>query len=140
LPNPIQTAISSVAFFCLDLPFFCVHLSEDLDVQGLIGYQLLEPVVLCLLLPQAAGLADRHSAILIAPAVIDLLADPMRSARVTDLRPTALDLPKDADDLPYTLSVPHEFYGLYTAELSLNTLFCFSGLDHRKITIVKYSA
>jgi len=46
----------------------------------------------------------------------------MGSARVADLQPTELDLPKDLDDLLYTVLVRHGFYGFYTAELSLNTI------------------
>ena len=106
----------------MGLTIFCVHFFEDLDVQGLIGHQLLESAVLGLQLPQAPGLADLHPAILVAPAVISLFANPMGSARVADLQPTALDLPKDPDDLLYTVSVLHGFYGFYTAELSLNTV------------------
>jgi len=44
------------------------------------------------------------------------------SARVADLQPAALDLSKDPDNLLYTVSVLHGFYGFYTAELSLNTV------------------
>jgi hypothetical protein len=57
-----------------------------------------------------------------ALAVVGLLADPMGSARAVDPQPTALDLPKDPDDLLYTVSVRHGFYGFYTAELSLITV------------------
>ena len=46
----------------------------------------------------------------------------MGTARVADLQPSALDLPKDTSDLFYTVSVLHGFYGFYTAELSLNTV------------------
>ena len=86
------------------------------------GHQLLEPAVLRLQLLQAPGFADLHPAILVAPAVIGLFADPVGPARVADLQPSALDLPKDTDDLFYTVSVLHGFYGFYTAKLSLNTV------------------
>ena len=41
----------------------------------------------------------------------------MGAARVADLQPGAIDLPEDADDLLYSVSVLHGFYALYTAEL-----------------------
>ncbi len=88
----------------------------------MVGHQLLEPAVLGLQLLQAPGLADLHTAILVTPAVIGLLTDPVGPARVADLQPAAFDLPKDPDDLLYAVSVLHGFYGFYTAELSLNTV------------------
>jgi hypothetical protein len=117
----MQTTISTAVFLCMGLTIFCVHLFEDLDVQGLIGNQLLEPAVFGLQLLQALSFAYLRPAILVAAAVTGLFADPVGTARIADLQPSVLDLPKDTNDLFVTVSVLHGFYGLYTAELSLNT-------------------
>ena len=123
--------MSTAAFFCMGLTISCVHLFEDLDVQGLdlIHHQLLEPAVLGLQLPQAPGLADLQPAIRVAPAVIGPFANLMGSACVADLQPTALDLPKDPEDLLYTRRFFMRSTG-FTPQNSHSTLSSFSGRDH----------
>jgi hypothetical protein len=62
-----------------------------------------------------------------------MMVDTSGRARVADLQPAALDLPKHPDDLLCTTSLLHGLYGLQPAERSFKTVR-FRGLDDREHT------
>src|SRR5580698_430256 len=82
-----------------------VHLLEDLDVQGLISYQLLQPPILVLQLLQTLGVAEFHPAELALPAVVGLLADGVLADQLGH-RQTGVGLLQDRNDLLFTESLP----------------------------------
>src|SRR5262245_4692407 len=82
----------------MGLPLFCHHRFQRLDVERLLGDDVLEPAILVLELLHALQFAQLHAAVLRFPAVVRLLGDPVRATQVGHL-PTSFAFLDDRQDL-----------------------------------------
>jgi integrase-like protein len=86
------------------LPLFCDDRLERLDVEGLLGHDVLQPAVLILELLQPLQLNELHPAVLRFSPVVRLLGNAMRATQVRDFLPC--------------LALFHDRQNLFVAELA----------------------